>query len=397
MRNKAIIVPFVEVFSKVISFCNVLLMVRILSIQEYADYSYIVAIVIWASVLMDGGINSLIYNKGIQNKINGINILFTSRSILSGFIIIILFLFFIVKKSDLVISGVIFSFAIYFSSSSALIKMLSRGLGFVKVDVISIISEPLMRFIFLIALFLTSQYYYYNLDIVLSFYLLSSALAFVVNQFYLKDFFRLKINFSGIKRSFRNIFISLKLSKYFLLYYALLIGISRLDIIFMEMHVSKRELSIFSSGLNIYLVAQLFFFSIITSQFTKLNKRKKRLLIFILPLLTFVIVITNLISPYIYRYLFPVTYEDGQLVLNFLIFALLPSVINFYFITKNNYENKVKINFLALLPTFIIKWVFYSILKPKELDTYTYVFLSVEVILLLIFALISIYESITNK
>lgn len=397
MRNKSLMIPFVEVFSKVISFINILLLVRILPIKDYADYSYIVAIVLWSSVLMDGGINSLIYNKSLKNKTGGINLLFTSRFFLSLIVIFILTSFFIIRKPNLAISGLVFSLTIYFSSTSALIKMLSRGMGFVKTDVISIISEPIIRFVFLLIIYISSNYFSYNLDLVLLIYLLASIIAFIVNKNYLNTVFSLNLKFKGFKKALKNVIISLKLSKFYLLYYLLLIGLSRIDILFLESYSTKQDLAVFSSGLNMFLVAQLFFFSIITSQFIKLYKKKNLILKILAPIIVLAIIITNFLSSFIFKYLFPEEYIQGQFVLNILIVALLPSVINFYFITKNNYENKVKANFVLLLLVFLSKLILYFVIKPIDLSIYSYVFLGAEIFLSFFFLAKFFHESITNK
>lgn len=397
MKNKSLIIPFVEVFSKVISFVNILLLVRILPVKDYADYSYIVALVLLSSVLMDGGINSLIYNRSLKNKRGGVNILFTSRLFLSLIIITILTFFILLNKPELIIAGIVFSFTIYFSSSSVLVKMLSRGLGYVKVDLVSIISEPTIRLVFLLVIYLTRESYSYNLNIVLIIYLFASIIAFVINKHFLNTNYSLKLNFGGINKIYKNIIISLNQSKYYLLYYLMFIGISRLDILFLDTYSSKQDLAIFSTGLNMYMVARLFFFSIITSQFIKLYKKKSLLFKAIIPILILAVVITNLLSTYIFKYLFPIEYNEGQFVLNILIISIIPTVISFYYITKNNYEHKVKLNFVLLSLVFLIKLGIYLFLKLTNILDYSYIFLIAEIALSCFFIIKYIYESITNK
>ncbi len=397
MKNKSLIIPFIELLSKVISFLNILLLVRILPVQDYADYSYIVAIVMWSSVLMDGGINSLIYNKSLQQETIGINVLYTSRLFLSLLVIVLIALFFINKNPFLVISAIIFSFTIYFSSTSALVKMLSRGLGFVKVDTISIVSEPIIRFIFLIIIYFTSRYISYNLWHVLLIYLFAGLLAFVINKHYLSIVFSLKLGFDSFKSIYKNILTSLNQSKYYLLYYLMLVGLGRVEVILLEHYSDKLQLAVFASALNIYQVAQLFFISIITSQFIKLYNNKSLVVKIIVPLLIIAILVTNVLSPYIFEHLFPVEYINGQFVLNILIIAILPAIVNFYYITKNNYQNKVVINFILLFFIFLIKVTLYLIMKPSDVLTYSYGYVIAEAFLLIIFIIARFYEIITNK
>ena len=50
IKSHPLIIPIAEVIAKAISFANVLLLIRIFSIDEYADYSYLISIILWASV-----------------------------------------------------------------------------------------------------------------------------------------------------------------------------------------------------------------------------------------------------------------------------------------------------------------------------------------------------------
>ena len=93
-----ILIPAAEVFAKLIAFVNILLMIRVLSIDDYADYSYIVSIVLWASVVMDGGFSNLIFNESLRNQLQKINLYFSARFFLSIIVIIFIAVFFIGVK-----------------------------------------------------------------------------------------------------------------------------------------------------------------------------------------------------------------------------------------------------------------------------------------------------------
>lgn len=397
IKNKSFIIPFVEIFAKVISFCNVLLLVRILTIEEYADYSYIVAIVLWSSVLMDGGINSLIYNKSLKKDIKGINELYTGRFFLSMFIISFIALFFIGTNPILTIAAIVFSFSAYYSSTSALIKMLSRGMEMIKVDFISIISEPMFRLCFLLIIYFSSEFFEYNLRIVLSIYLFAGIIAFSINNYYLSFKIPLKLEIDRIKSIYESIIFSLNQSKYYLFYYLMLVGLGRIDVIFIEAFTTKNDLAIFSSALNIYSVAQLFFISVITSQFIKLHNNERLIFKILIPLLCVTIIFVNLFSGTLFSYLFPKEYIDGHKVLNILILSILPSIINFYYITKNNYEENVRLNFILLSVVFSIKCIIYLIFKSTDIIVYSYCFFIAELLMLLLIILRVFYENITNK
>ena len=396
-QHKLFLIPFVELFSKAISFANVLLLMAILPIEEYADYSYIIAIVLWASVLMDGGINSLIYNKSLKREKRGINELYSGRFFLSIAVTVVIVLFFYIKNQQLVLAAFLFSFITYFSSTSALVKMLSRGFGFTNVDLITIVTEPILRLITLVVVFYFRETIVLNLNIILLLYLLAGIAAFLINKQHVVKRFNLKLIGLKLSNTISLIGVSLKQSKYYMLYYLMFIGLARIDVIFIESMTTKVNLGTYSSAFQIYQVAQLFFFSVITSQFLKLNSNKGLIFKAILPLTIIAVITTLFLSQYIYEYLFKQEYNNGQFVLDFLIIALIPSVLNYFYIAKNNYENKVKINFKLILFIFILKLVTYFIISSSDIIFYTYGVIVSEVMLLLAFISYHyLYENTSN-
>ncbi|MDG5491104.1 oligosaccharide flippase family protein [Psychroserpens sp. SPM9] len=376
-------IPIVEIFSKAISFVNILLLIRVVNIYEYADYSYALAIVLWTSILMDGGINNYIYNKCLNREKEGINQLYTARFFLSIIVITALGLFFYITNPDFYIVITLLSVIIYFTSTSSLIKMLSRGLGYSKVDLLSIVLEPLLKLILLTIIYFTKDYFSYNLIIVLTLYLLASVVAFILNKKYLSTYFSLKVLYGQTKDILQLINKALTQSKYYLLYFLMFIGIMRMDFVFIEKFAAKTELAIFSSAFSIYQVAQLFFFSIITSQFLKIVKNTYKSLGFIFSLIVLIGIFISALSPFVYEILFPEEYESGQKALRYLVFALIPSVFVFFMITRNNYLNKTKRNFIALLIVFIIKITVYSVVQSSSIYFYCTVIGIIETIALI--------------
>ena len=398
LNSKTSLVPFVEIFAKSISFANVLLLIRILSIEDYADYSYIVAIVMWSSVLMDGGINSLIYNKSLRGDAKNINNLFSGRFVLSIIIISILGLYFYNYSPVLFIPATIFAIVTYLSSSSALIKMLARGNGYTSVDIVSILSEPILRLLVLIILFFINDMIALSLWQILFVYLLSGILAYFINRRILKSYIELNIELGKINTIIDLVLDSLKESKGYLLYYLAFVGIARLDIIFIEKGMSKLDLSLYSSAFNMYQVAQLFFFSLITSKFIEITKKKFLILKYLIPLLILSVITTYIISPIIYKHLFPTEYVNGYVLLRILILSIIPSVLNYYIITLNNFNKKVITNIVALVIVFLIKYIFYSYVVIEHISDYAFVNITAE-LLVLVLLLISLkkHENITNK
>jgi len=264
------LIPFAEIFSKLISLVNIYLMMQVLLLTDFADYSYIIAVVLWASVLMDGGINNLVFNKSLKNDLNDINTLFSARLLLSSLIIIFLAAFFYFQKPELVIPAIIYTIVIYFSSTSAFIKMLARGKEYHKIDLIVIVTEPILKLVLFALVYLFYNNNKWDLWLMMSVYLAASVVAFVINYLFLSKHYTLSFFNGKFKSLYNNLKATLQASKYYLLYYFIYIGLTRIDIIFIEKYASKTELGWFGVAINLYGIMQLFFLTIITSKFKKI-------------------------------------------------------------------------------------------------------------------------------
>ena len=227
---------------------------------------------------------------------------------------------------------------------------------------------------------------------------MAGIIAFFISFKSITNFFKFEINIKNFKSSLYQVKESLNESKFYLLYYLMIVGLGRLDIIFIEKYGLKSDLAIFSSALSLYQVVQLFFFSIITSQFLRIIKNKNYIFKYLIPALLFVIIATQFLSKYIYNYLFPMEYLNGFEILNYIILALFPSVLIYYFIIKNNYLYKVKTNFIILSFFFVSKIFIYQYFKSPNLKLYYIVYPMIEIALLIGFLLYSkFYESTSNK
>jgi O-antigen/teichoic acid export membrane protein len=151
-----------------------------------------------------------------------------------------------------------------------------------------------------------------------------------------------------------------------------------MDNFFLEINSTKTELATFSSAYSLYQTAQLFFFALITSQMILLIKNYKYFFVFLLPLVVLAIFTVYIFSPFIYDYLFKVEYNGGEHLLNILILALIPSVFNFYCITKNNYYDRVVNNIYILTIVFLMKFSVYLLIHPDSAIEYIYVIIITE-------------------
>ena len=66
LLNKTLLIPSVEIIAKFISFFIVIILAHFLSPSEYGTFNYVASLVLIISVLMDGGINSFIFNKSLK-------------------------------------------------------------------------------------------------------------------------------------------------------------------------------------------------------------------------------------------------------------------------------------------------------------------------------------------
>lgn len=385
--NIQILIPFAEIFSKLISLVNIYLLMEVLLLSDYADYSYIIAIVLWASVLMDGGINNLVFNKSLKDDLKDINVLFSARFLLSSLIILVLALFFYFSKPAIVLPAIIYAIVVYFSSTSAFVKMLARGKEYHKIDLIVILSEPILKLLLFGFLYL-----FYNnnweLWMLMSVYLLASILAFIINYSFLSKFHQLSFFTGKFKALYTNLKATLQASKYYLLYYFIYIGLTRIDVIFIEEYSSKTVLAQFSVAIMLYGVMQLFFLTIITSKFKIVFNNEKKAITIIIIMLLSVVFATNILSSYVYKFLpHPQDYQGGNLILNSIIWAIIPSVLNFYYTAKLNFEHKTQLNAIIMFLPLLIKIIVYRFYQTQEIVVYQNTYVISEYFLLVCFLL----------
>jgi len=349
-------------------------MMRLLDINQYADYSYIVSVVIWTAIIMDAGVSNVIFNKGLVNDTKNINALLSSRLIISILLFLIISLFYFIKKPVIAIPIIIYTIFIYFNSSSSILKMLARSQEHYFEDLKIILFEPILRLIFVLSLLLFFDKTLLNLSIFLLGYLVSSILAYSINLKALSKLFNLKfytkINFESVKSTF-------VLNKHYILYFSILIAIYRIDIIFMEKYTIKEDLSFFSSARSLLDVVQLFIFTIVTSYFKKIYNSQKNYFGLITLILLVIITITIFTSKILYPIIFPIEFINSYNILNYIILSIIPYFYIQFFIAKLNFENKTKYLYILLLIPLIIKISIYQYLKESNIQFYyiTYTFI----------------------
>jgi len=368
-------------------------MMRLLDINQYADYSYIVTIVLWAAVLMDGGLSNYIFTKGLQNDVDETKYIFSSRIFLFLIIFLFLTIFFTLRKPEIAIAGILYSIIIFFNINLSLMKMLARGKQFYKIDLTIILSEPILRLTLFFTLYFIIPENNWNLITILIIYLIGSVLSFLINYYFLSRRIILSFQFQKVKLFFNYLFKMFKNSKYFIIYYLFLMVNNRLEIIFLEKNTVKDNLALFASSKSILDVVQLFLFSLLTSHFFQIYNNQKKSYSYMIIAGFLVISITTLISKFIFKILFPIEYIEGYKIINIIIYSNIPYIFIYFFIAKLNFENKTKIISIIIFIPLILKIFVYNYYSFKSLRIYSIYYVIFEYITFLLF----IFYFILNK
>ena len=350
------LIPFLELISKGLSFIGVILITRMISVESFGLYYYVISVVAWASVVMDGGISYYAINRSINDDVGQFGLF----AILQAFVFIyhsfsnrFYFLFF---KPTILIEIALYGLTFIAILMTAFFKIISRTQGFFKTDLLAVITEPVLRILFLLIAFVF--YESVELNHVFFILLISAIISFAVcyksflNNTALKFDFRLKLSgMIGV----------LKETKYFMLMYFFLVGYKRIEIILTDIKFGDTDTGLFSSADNFYSSAYLFFTSLILVGIKDYLKHKKQEKIkqffYILALVSLSVLIINFGSEILYDIIYKPAYFEGAKYLKILSFSLLFTPFIYYLILKNNYEDKTKQNFLILTFGFVFKTI----------------------------------------
>ncbi len=378
MLKQIPLIPITELFAKGLSFMIIIVLTRLLSVEEYGLFNYIISFVMLVSVLMDGGINNFIFNKSVKNELDEINIYFNSRIVLSFFIISLLsiIVYFYQKEYFLYIS--IYALFVFFNSTLSFFKMLARGQEYRKIDIQTILLDPLFRLFLLIIVFIS--HIEISLYEILEIFLIVEFLIFIWLYFYIKKYFNISLSFHNLFSKLKSILLD---SKYFLFYYIFFVGLQRLDVLFIAQTINNEAVALFSSAYNLYMVILLFFSSYLTSGFKAILKNRENLISYIKNIILFYILITCtifLLSDWIYSVLYPLSYREAHNYLIWLMFSLPFTIISYFGIYYFNYIKKTHYNVLLLLLFFILKFIYLFFMEFKTPTEYVYSLIGIEII-----------------
>jgi len=379
------IVPFIELFTKALSFIGVIIITRILSVEDFGEYYYVVSIVAWASVFMDGGISYFIINKSVKDEIDNLGYYLTSRVAFSIITIIILCSIVGVFKPENIIYVLLYSFSFLFILLTAFFKIVARTQGKIKLDIVTIVLEPLIRVMILLVLyFFVSNIDLSNIFIVL---FITSFMAFLLSFMYFKKQIPLKIKKTI---TFKEMFDILKETKNYLFMYLFLVGLKRVEIIIADFRFSEFDSGLYSSADNFYNSAYLFFTSLILvglkNHYASSFKEKQKNLLIIVLLCLASVTFLYLFSDLIYTIFYKESYANGSELLSIISMSLLFTPFIYFFILNNNYYQKTKTNAIVLGALFVLKVIL--LMLSKDIYMFSYLVVLVDFLILVVYVLL---------
>ena len=376
------LIPFVELFSKGLSFLGILLISRMVSVESFGVYYYVISIVAWSSVIMDGGVSYYVINKSIKDDIDDIGSLLSYRLLFSILTVLGIIVVFIFLKANLLIELTLYSLSFVAILMTGFFKVVSRTQGFLNVDFLTVITEPLIRILLLVSVF--TFYSTLALNQIFLILFISAIIAFLVCyiSFLKKVSFKFNFRFSvsGMSKVLRE-------TKYFMLMYLFLVGFKRVEILLVDYKFSDQITGLFSSADNFYSSAYLFFTSLILvgikNYMAYENHKKMKYFVGFFMLLIATILIINLGAEIFFSLLYDSAYHEGSQYFKTMSFSLLFSPFVYILILKNNYNHQTKQNFWALAFGFVFKILL--LIVSKNINQFLYMIILSDLILLGIF------------
>ena len=379
MLTKLPIIPIAELFAKGLAFFIIIIMTRILSVEEYGVLNYVVSLVMLVSVLMDGGINNYIFNKSVKNELEEINDYFNSRIVLSFLIILTLLIFVFFYQKKYFIYVLLYATFVFFNSTLSFFKMLARGREYKKIDLETIALDPFFRLLFLSILFIS--HIHISLIGILEIFLFVEIFIFLWIYFNVKQYFDLSLSF---EKHFSKIKSILTDSKYFLIYYLFFVGMQRIDVLFINHTIDSTAVALFSSAYNLYMVILLFFSSYLTSGFKSIMESKTKLVHYIKEVSLFYLLIASgifLFSKYIYLILYPAEYAMAHQYLILFMVSLPFTILSYFSMYYFNHIHKTYLNVIILFIFFSIKSIYLFLMQFEDIEMYIAVLIVTEIVL----------------
>ena len=372
-----LVVPISELVAKGFTFIIILLLANELTAEEFGSYNYIVSIVMILSVFLDAGINNYAFDRSLKNDTKELSKLFVIKVELSAVICLVSLVVFWFSLRTSFVELFLYTNYIAITSLLFLIKFIARGQSITKVDLLTILIDPVLKLVGIALLFLVDLLVLFNVFIV---YLISGFASISYVFFFAKGTLRLSLHKLFGPRA---IFELLKKSKYFIFYYLVMVLIQRLDIIYIEKYFGYSQLGLYSSAFNILLIIQLLCRSTITSRLASLfHSKARKYRDFVLALGFSILIIGSIyiLSPYIFEALFPPEHKESYKYLQLLIISIPFYVINLIFVYYNNFSDRSIFNGIVFSISFLIKVGLLSSLEFTSIRIFIFQYVGVEVI-----------------
>ncbi|NER18909.1 oligosaccharide flippase family protein [Spongiivirga citrea] len=376
------LVPIFEMGAKAISFVVIILLTRIISVEDYGVYSFSIAIASWFTVFADMGVGWYAFNNAVKKDSSLLDLSINSRLFQSLFVLFVIPLLFFGTTNSFLITFLV----TFFFLNTGFVKFLQtmfRGLEESRNDIILVSSEPLARLVLMIVL------YVFKIEVTLlqvcvGFSLIGLVLTIIFLAINLK-----KLNFKLFIPPLKDYISLIGKTKYYFLYQFFQVGIGRMDIFFLEKYFDFKQVAYFYSAYNLYNAATLFVLAYITvnlkSLFSKI--RFKYFLLFLAVNIILIIVYNNYLKN-LYTIIYPKDYELGSSIL-----AIIGLALPFYAgyqlkLFHNNYKNRTLNTVIVFAIAFCLKILIYFVLNASSLYFVAIVFATFEaIIFLLIFGM----------
>ncbi len=373
-----VLVPFFEVGAKVISFLVIILLTRIISVEDYGIYSFSIAIASWFTIFADLGVGWFAFNNAVKRDSSSLALSINSRLFQSLFVLFVVPILFIGNSDSFLITFLV----TFFFLNTGFVKFLQtifRGFEQSKNDIILVGSEPIARLILMIILYL------FNIEISLfvicvAFSLIGLVLTIIFLSINLK-----KLNFKLFIPDFSNYITLIGKTKFYFLYQFFQVGIGRMDIFFLEKYFDFKQVAYFSSAYNLYNAGTIFVLAFITANLKYLfSKIKLKFLLLFFGVTVLLVTIYHKYLEGLYTIIYPSDYESGALIL-----AIIGLALPFYAayqlkLLHNNYNNKTIYTVVALGMVFCLKITTYFVLEMTSIYEVAIVFSTFEVITFLL-------------
>ncbi|SHG58793.1 lipopolysaccharide biosynthesis protein [Flagellimonas flava] len=345
--------------AKAISFVVIILLTRVLTIEEYGVYNFSIAIASWFLVISDTGIGWFVFNKALDKNKGQLNLAINSRLIQSILVLFIVPLLFNATRESFLIAFLI----TFFFLNTGFVKFLQtmfRGFGHNKNDMILATAEPLIRLMFL------ASVYFLNIEInLLQVCMVFSIIGLMLTVLFLGVNVK-KLGYQLALPKWQEYTVLLGQTKIYFLYQFFQVGTARLDVFFLEKYLGAKGVAIYSSAYNLYAALTLFFLAAITANIKFLfGKMQLRYFLFLIIGAALVAVLYKFYFIEWFTVIYPKEYVQGSFLMLIFLFCL-PFYAGYQLkLFHNNYVGKTSLTAITFGIVFFSKLICYFLLDLR--------------------------------